>query len=491
MAEILPVEPFDLIIFGGTGDLSMRKLLPALFNRDRDQQFSPDSRIVAVSRAELDPDAFLKQVLDSLKEHNAYQKGDAEVWKRFAKRLLYVRLDGTKPDGWEPIADLFTQQAEKIRVFYLATSPGIYGPICQMLAQKGLVNRHGRVVLEKPIGHDLVSAEQINLEVGRVFQEDQVYRIDHYLGKESVQNLITLRFGNSLFEPLWRSGYIDHVQITVAESIGVGSRGDYYDKMGALRDMVQNHILQMLCLVAMEPPISLDQDIIRGEKIKVLRALRPIGVDEVKAKTVIGQYTEGVIGGSAVPGYESELKRKSPTETFVAIKAEIDNWRWANVPFYLRTGKRLPDRYSEIVIQFSPVKHSIFKPHMGELLPNTLNIRLQPNDGVTLSMMTKEPGPGGLRIRSMPLNLTFADAFERYYNNAYERLLMEVVRGNPALFMRRDEVETAWSWIDQIIGAWQATNTKPQPYMAGSWGPSRSALLMDRDHRAWHESQGW
>jgi len=491
MAEILPVEPFDLLIFGGTGDLSLRKLLPALYNRDADHQFSPDSRIVALARGEISRAEFVEKVRISLAEHGDFRQDDHALWQRFSERLHFQRIDASLEDGWPQLGDFLGEPASRVRVFYLATSPNLYGTICRRLGQFGLIHAQSRVVLEKPIGHDLSSAKAINREVGSYFQEDQVYRIDHYLGKESVQNLITLRFGNALFEPLWRGGFIDHVQITVAESIGVGTRSDYYDAMGALRDMVQNHLLQMLCLVAMEPPISLDQDVIRSEKIKVLKALRPITVDEVKHKTAIGQYSEGVIAGAAVPGYEQEIGRKSSAETFVALKVEIDNWRWANVPIYLRTGKRLPERYSEIIIQFSPVKHSIFKPSMGELLPNTLNIRLQPNDGVTLSMMIKEPGPGGLRIQSKPLNLTFADAFARYYHNAYERLLMEVVRGNPALFMHREEVETAWSWIDQILQAWEITGMKPQPYMAGSWGPSRSALLMDRDQRAWHEAQVW
>jgi glucose-6-phosphate 1-dehydrogenase len=305
-----------------------------------------------------------------------------------------------------------------------------------------------------------------------------------------VQNLMVLRFGNALFEPLWNAGYIDHVQITVAEKVGVEGRADYYDRAGALRDMVQNHFLQLVCLVAMEPPSSLTEDMIRNEKIKVLRALRPITAQDVKTKTVRGQYRQGVIDGKAVPGYPEELGHgNSNTETLVAIKAEIDNWRWGGVPFYLRTGKRMPTRCSEIIIQFKAIPHNVFGKGAGELTANKLVIRLQPDEGVNLSIMTKVPGPGGLRLRSVPLNLSYAETFKDRYPDAYERLLMDTVRGNPSLFMRRDEVDAAWAWIDTILKGWDDAEQRPEPYSAGSWGPISSAMLLARDNRRWHDAE--
>jgi glucose-6-phosphate 1-dehydrogenase len=363
----------------------------------------------------------------------------------------------------------------------------LFGPIAQGLKKNKLITDNSRIVLEKPLGRDLASASAINNEVGECFAENQIYRIDHYLGKETVQNLLALRFANSLFEPLWRRGAVDHVQITVAEELGVGGRIDFYDDVGALRDMVQNHLLQLVCLTAMESPSSLHHDAVRDEKIKVLRALRPISADEVRTSTVRGQYTAGAIKGETVHGYDEELgDRQSSTETFVALKLEIDNWRWSNVPFYLRTGKRLKGRHSEIVIQFQDVPHSIFPEQVFNVEPNRLTIRLQPDEGVKLSIMAKEPGPGGFELRPVSLDLSFEETFGLRYPDAYERLLMEVLRGNPALFMRRDEVDAAWEWIDNIIEAWQTSRQKVEPYVAGSWGPSGSSLLLDRDGRAWH-----
>jgi glucose-6-phosphate 1-dehydrogenase len=343
-------------------------------------------------------------------------------------------------------------------------------------------------VLEKPLGRDLASAQAINDEVGRVFAEDQTYRIDHYLGKETVQNLITLRFANFLFEPLWNSHAIDHVQITVAEDIGVGERGGYYDQSGALRDMVQNHLLQLLCLVAMEPPAAFDADAVRDEKLKVLRALKPIGAREVATCTVRGQYRAGALDGKAVPGYLEELgSERSDTETFVVVKAEVLNWRWAGVPFYLRTGKRLATRASEIVVQYRSVPYSIFTEVSRPLVPNRLVLRLQPDEGMKLYLMSKDPGPGGLRFKNAPLNLSYAETFTVGYRDAYERLLMDVVRGNPTLFMRKDEVAAAWRWIDPVLEAWKSEGIAPRPYPAGSWGPSDATALITRDGRAWHE----
>ena len=334
-----------------------------------------------------------------------------------------------------------------MRVFYLATSPDLYGPICRNIGAHGLVTEQSRVVLEKPIGHDLASAREINDQVGAVFSETQTFRIDHYLGKETVQNLLALRFANTIFERLWNADVIDHVQITVAETVGVEQRGGYYDRSGALRDMVQNHMLQLLCLVAMEPPVSLEADRVRDEKLKVLRALRPFEPHEALTQTVRGQYTQGAIDGQPVPGYIADLNgpESSQTETFVALKAEVRTWRWANVPFYLRTGKRLPQKVSEIVIQYRALPFSIFPPDAAEWTPNKLIIRLQPEEGMRLAMMTKDPGPGGLRLSPTALDIRFEKTFGMRFPDAYERLLMDTVRGNATLFMRRDEVEAAWA----------------------------------------------
>jgi len=487
MAQFVPADPFDLVIFGGTGDLSQRKLLPALFHRDRDGQFSDDSRIFAVSRGEMAREQFTAFVHDALQQHLADNEFDEAAWQRFAQRLHYTRLDVTTAEGWAELGSALSSEPDHIRVFYLATLPSLYGSTASNLSQAGLVNERSRIVLEKPVGSDFTSARAINDEVGRVFEESQVYRIDHYLGKETVQNLAALRFANSLFEPLWRHAAVDHVQITVAEDLGAGNRAEFYERTGALRDMVQNHMLQLLCLVAMEPPISLDHEELRNEKIKVLKALRPITPDNVKQVTVRGQYASGAVGGEVVKSYQDELEQDEPsdTETFVAIKAEIDNWRWADTPFYLRTGKRLARKSSEIVLQFRPVGHSIFPADSGELEPNRLVIRLQPNEGVQLSIVTKEPGPGGFRLRSLPLNLSFSDTYQVRYPDAYERLLMEVLRGNPALFMHREEVERAWRWIDGIIDSWQRSRMKVQDYVSGTWGPTDAVRLLDRDGREW------
>ena len=377
--------------------------------------------------------------------------------------------------------------ADRVRVAYLATAPSLFGTIAQGLKQNGLVTDSSRIVLEKPLGHDYESACEINNQVGDIFAENQIYRIDHYLGKETVQNLLALRFANSLFEPLWRRSAIDHVQITVAEDLGVEGRVDYYDKIGALRDMVQNHLMQLVCLVAMEAPSSLHHDAVRDEKIKVLRALRPLSGDLVRSNTVRAQYKAGAISGQTVPGYLEELGGiESETETFVALKLEIDNWRWSNVPFYVRTGKRLPSKHSEIVIEFQAVPHSIFPEQRFQVQSNRLTIRLQPDEGVQLSVMAKEPGPGSFDLRPVALDLSFEEAFGIRYPDAYERLLMELLRGNPALFMRRDEVEAAWHWIDTIIEGWAETQHKVESYVSGSWGPTGAASLLDRDGRAWH-----
>ena len=486
-ARIIPVDPFELVVFGGTGDLALRKLMPALYFRFKDGQIPPNSRIIGTSRSELEREAYIDSIRQALTRYIAANELDPEVVDAFCQRLDYVPLNAMGDSGWERL-EVALSDGELVRVFYLSTSPDLFGSICHHLGAAGLVTPGARVVLEKPIGKDLASAQRINDEVGAIFPENQIYRIDHYLGKETVQNLMALRFANFLFEPLWSASAIDHVQITVAESIGVEGRGGYYDTSGALRDMVQNHLLQLLCLVAMEPSKSLDKDAVRNEKLKVLSALKPITGGDVASNTVRGQYTAGAAGGAPVPGYLEEIgKESSTTETFVAIKAEVENWRWGGVPFYLRTGKRMPVRASEIVIQFRQIPHSMFAPEAGEIQANRLIIRLQPDESVKLLMMTKDPGPGGMRLRAAPLNLSYAEVFRSRYPDAYERLLMDVVRGNPTLFMRRDEVEAAWHWVEPILEGWQERNLVPRSYIAGTWGPSASVTLIGRDGRAWYE----
>ena len=486
MAQLLPVDTFDLIIFGGTGDLAMRKLLPAMYHRVGDDQVTPESRVIAIGRHPKSRDEYLTAAREALGKALPAGEVSEDRWQDFAARLHYVPADATDSENWQGLCDILFGHEGRIRVLYLATAPALFGTIASGFRQNGLVTDQCRIVLEKPLGHDTASADAINDEVGQCFAENQVFRIDHYLGKETVQNLLALRFGNSMFEPLWRRGVVDHVQITMAEDLGVGGRIEFYDQVGALRDMVQNHLLQLVCLVAMEAPTSLDHDAVRDEKLKVLRALRPINGEDVKRNTVRGQYRSGAINGEVVPGYLEELRSdRSVTETFVALKLGIDNWRWSGVPFYLRTGKRLKTKHSEIVVQFQKLPHSIFEDLREELVPNRLTIRLQPEEGVKLSVMAKEPGPGGFELRPVSLDLSFEEAFGLRYPDSYERLLMEIIRGNPALFMRRDEVSAAWRWVDQLIAGWDETRQKPETYVAGSWGPSGASLLLDRDGRSW------
>jgi glucose-6-phosphate 1-dehydrogenase len=489
MAKIVPVSTFDCVVFGATGDLTLRKLLPALYCRFRDRQFPADSRIIGAARSDFSDDSYRQRAMEALKRHVRESDLDREIVTRFLGLLHYVRLDGASGAGWEELGRILGREPGRIRVFYLATAPELYGPICTQIGAHELASPQSRVVLEKPIGHDLASARAINDEVGQVFSEAQTFRIDHYLGKETVQNLLALRFANSIFERLWNTDVIDHVQITVAETVGVEGRGGYYNNSGALRDMVQNHMLQLLCLLAMEPPVSLDANAVRDEKLKVLRALRRIEPHEAATATVRGQYTQGAIDGKPVAGYLADLgsENGSDTETFVALKAEVFSWRWANVPFYLRTGKRLPQKVSEIVLQFRALPFSIFPKDVSELQPNRLIIRLQPEEGMRLEMMTKEPGPGGLRLRPTGLDISFEKTFATRYPDAYERLLMDTVRGNATLFMRRDEVEEAWSWVEPIIEGWGSRLDHPRPYSAGSWGPTASIALIERDGRTWHE----
>lgn len=486
--QFLPVTTFDLVVFGAAGDLSLRKLIPALFHRWRDGQIQPDSRIIGVSRTELDDESFRSLAFASFQKFHPSESIDPDEWARFSLLLLYVELNAVDAQAdWASLGARLNRSPDTQRVFYLALPPDIYGGVSQNISAAGLATEGSRIVLEKPIGKDLASARSVNDAVGAAFPETSIFRIDHYLGKETVQNLIVLRFMNSLFEPVWNANAIDHVQISVSESIGAGGRAAYYDTAGALRDMVQNHLLQLLCLVAMEPPLDLEADTVRDEKIKVLRALRPVDIHDVRQMTVRGQYAAGASDGVAVPGYLDELGGPSATETFVAIKANIDNWRWKGVPFYLRTGKRMRSRRSEIVIQFKEVAHRLVDGRGDGLQPTRLVIRLQPDEGVRLLLVTKDPGPGGMRLRYVPLNLSYAEAFAARYPDAYERLLMAVVRGDLGLFMRRDEVEAAWRWVDGVIAGWMADNTPTHPYAAGTDGPAQAAVLLDRDGRMWFD----
>jgi glucose-6-phosphate 1-dehydrogenase len=488
MPKIIPVAIFDCVVFGATGDLTLRKLLPALYYRFRDGQMRKPSRIIGAARSRLSDDDYRGRASQALSRHVAPGDLDPETIRGFLGQLHYVSIDATAPDAdWSRFDAVLDD--DRVRVFYLATSPDLYGPVCRALATNGLVTEHSRVVLEKPIGHDAASAHVIIEDVGKVFSEAQTFRIDHYLGKETVQNLLALRFANTIFERLWSADVIDHVQITVAETVGLEGRGGYYDKSGALRDMLQNHMLQLLCLIAMDPPVSLAADRVRDEKLKVLRALKPMEPHEVASLTVRGQYTQGAIAGQPVPGYLTDLgtEQISSTESFVALKAEVRTWRWAGVPFYLRTGKRLPSKVSEIIIQFRAQPFSIFPPEAAVWRPNTLIIRLQPEEGMRLEMMTKDPGPGGLRLSPTGLDISFEKTFGKRFPDAYERLLMDTVRGDPTLFMRHDEVEAAWAWVEPILEAWASRPDHPRPYPAGTWGPTAAIALIERDGRTWHE----
>jgi glucose-6-phosphate 1-dehydrogenase len=487
-SQIIPVDPFDFIIFGGTGDLAERKLLPALYQRMKAGQFSDDTNIIGASRSKMSDAEYQAFARKAISEHVKADEIDKKEVERFIKRLTYIAIDAMSGEGFGDLKRALGK-SDQIRVFYLAVSPSLFGNISANLKKHELVTPTSRIVMEKPIGRDLASARALNDEIGTVFSEQQIFRIDHYLGKETVQNLMALRFANALYEPLWNSAHIDHVQITVAETVGLEDRVTYYDKAGALRDMVQNHMLQLLCLVAMEAPASMEADAVRDEKLKVLRSLKRINGQEAPKSTVRGQYRAGASGNGPVKGYIEELgNAQSDTETFVAIKAEIANWRWTGVPFYLRTGKRLASRVSEIVIEFKPIPHSIFEEGAGNITANQLVIRLQPDEGVKQWIMIKDPGPGGMRLRNVPLDMSFAESFKERNPDAYERLIMDVVRGNQTLFMRRDEVEAAWKWIDPIQNAWRDSRQEAQGYTAGTWGPSSSIALIERDGRTWHET---
>ncbi len=486
-ARTIETAPFDLVVVGATGDLTRRKLLPALFQRDRAGQVPEPARIIGAARTEMDDDAFRAFAREALEEFVPEgERNGGEVMERFIRRLRYSRLDLTAAEDWRRIGGVLDERPDHVRAFYLAVAPRFYGPAAAQAREAGLLGGGARLVVEKPFGSDLASARALNAELLTQIEERSLYRIDHYLGKETVQNLMALRFANALFEPLWNARHVDHVQITVAESVGVEGRGSYYDHSGAMRDMVQNHIMQLLCLTAMEPPSHFDPDAVRDEKLKVLRALRPITGADAKACAARGQYRRR----DDLPGYleDAEVKASS-TPTFVALKAHVDNWRWNGAPFYLRTGKRLRARMSEIVVQFKEPPHTIFDQAAGDLRPNAMTIRLQPDEGVTLHMMIKDPGPGGMRLTEAGLDMSFADRLADQglrMPDAYERLLMDVVRGDQTLFMRGDEVEAAWGWIDPILAAWEELGP-PEQYDIGGSGPEGSLRLLHQDGRHWRE----
>jgi len=478
-----------LLLFGATGDLARRMLLPSLYGLDSDGLLPTDLRIVGTARSDLDDSGFRSQAEEALKQHvpkGFFQQGVAE---RFLSRLHYVALDINEPEHFQRLASAVGDPCNEVGIF-LSTAPSLFKPTIDGLEAAGLACPTVRMALEKPLGTDLASSREINDAVASAFPEDRTFRIDHYLGKETVQNLLALRFANSLFEPQWNSAHIDHVQITVAETVGLEGRGGFYDSTGALRDMVQNHMLQLLALVAMEPPTNFDATAVRDEKVKVLRSLRPLTAEDIAAHSVTGQYTKGAIDGQPVPGYAEELERDSDTETFVALKAHVDNWRWKGVPFYLRTGKRLPLRDTEIFIQFKDVPYSIFASRGATAQPNKLIIGLQPEESIELRLMSKTPGLDrqGVRLREIPLDIGLANAFSEYRRRiAYERLLLDLIEGDPTLFVRRDEVEAQWSWVDGIRAAWAEAGITPKPYAAGTWGPSAAIALIERDGRSWHE----
>ncbi|WP_133129684.1 glucose-6-phosphate dehydrogenase [Legionella yabuuchiae] len=479
----------DLLLFGAKGDLACRKLLPALYQLQKADLLPRDGKIVAVARDDMGLGAYCKHAENSLRKF-LKEPFNEEVWQRLSARIEYCSIDLSQAADYAKLVQVI-DPGQRLTVSYFATPPSLYGLICQGLAEVGLANSSCRVVMEKPIGKDFASSQQINNDVARYFHENQIYRIDHYLGKETVLNLLALRFANTIFASNWDRTMIDHVQITVAEEVGVEGRWSYYDDAGQMRDMVQNHLLQILSLIAMEPPASLDAENIRDEKLKVLNALRPIDYTNVKEKTVRGQYVSGFTSGHAVPGYleEEGARTNSQTETFVALKVDIDNWRWAGVPFYLRTGKRMPKKMTEVVICFKSQPLNIFHKTINELPANKLIIRLQPDEGVEVQIMNKIPGLGkNMRLQQTKLDLSFDETFKsQRITDAYERLLLEAMLGNQYLFVRRDEVECAWKWVDGIIDAWHSHSEAPKPYQAGTWGPVAAISLLARDDRNWDE----
>jgi glucose-6-phosphate 1-dehydrogenase len=483
---------FDLVLFGGTGDLAWRKLMPALFQAFRHGTLPVDGRIVGVARDDLSNEQYRQLIRQRFENVDLAKRPSAEEFGRFAELLQFQRMDLSRPEDYGRLKDRLAQRNADTVVMYLATAPALFTAVCEQLAAAGLNTPATRIVLEKPLGHDLASNRAINDTVRRVLSEQQVFRIDHYLGKPSVQNLFALRFGNALFEPLWRREHIANIQITIAEDLGVEKRGAFYDSTGALRDMVQNHALQLLCALAMEPPISADADAIRDEKLKVLRSLRPWTPDAMAQFAVRGQYAAGTVAGEAVAAYRDEpgVNPESTTETFVALRAVIANWRWAGVPFYIRTGKRLAGRDAHIVVNFRAAPHAIFRTPLGAA--NRLVIQLQPRDGLQLHLLAQGQETRRQAAQSLSpvhLDLDFDSRFGSERVGAYERLLLDVIDGRLNLFVRSDEQEAAWRWVEPLLQAWHGSETGLRPYAAGSWGPSAASAMIARDGFCWSEEQ--
>jgi glucose-6-phosphate 1-dehydrogenase len=495
-------EPCAVVIFGATGDLTQRKLLPTLAHIAKDHPLPQGFSVVAFARRPLTDEQWRAMALDSINQYMpADDRLDEKAQKAFAQKLYYCQADFDDRAGYARLADLLerldeVEGTQGNRLYYLATPPTLDSEIIHQLGGAGLARASHtnndeeswtRIIIEKPFGRDLISAQRLNRELARVFRENQIYRIDHYMGKETVQNILAFRFANGIFEPLWNQKYIDHVQIVVAESLGIGTRAEYYEESGAIRDMVQNHIMQVLCLMAMEPPVAFDADAIRDEKVKVMRAIPPLTPEQVVKHTVRGQYTAGVAGGQQQVGYKEEkgVAPTSTTETYVALKLFIENWRWADVPFYIRTGKSLPARSTEVTIQFKRVPHQLYKPSETKgLVPNRLTLRIQPDEGITLKFGAKVPG-AARHLASVDMDFTYSTAFGIQSPEAYERLLADAMLGDSTLFIRRDEVEASWRIVDSIIDGWKQMPNAIFPYPAGTWGPKEADELIERDRREW------
>ena len=484
------LNPFDIVIFGGGGDLALRKLLPAMYRAYQEGNLPQGSRILPTVREESKRKEYIETAHKALQDFLGKGEYNAKDWKAFSAYLVPVVTNVTEADDdWDKLKDILDEHdADKSRVFYLSLPPAVYGSCCEILSKKGLITETSRVVVEKPIGYCGASAEEINAKIAEYFKESQIYRIDHYLGKETVQNLMALRFSNVMFENMWDAKSIDNIQISISETVGLESRAGFYDKAGALRDMVQNHLLQLLCLVAMESPNKLTAKSIRTEKLKVLEALRPLVGDDVEANTVRGQYVPGQLDGKLVPGYLEELGENSETETFVAIRAHIENWRWAGVPFYLRTGKRMKQRCAEIIVEYKNVSHNVYDETVGGIEPNRLVIRLQPEESIQLTLMSKRLDNLEMQLEPVTLDLDLSKNYENgFHSDAYKRLMLDAAAGNASLFIHRDEVRQAWAWIDPIIEQWQ-TAGMPALYRAGTWGPEDADELLAENNHAWYNA---
>jgi glucose-6-phosphate 1-dehydrogenase len=481
------LNPFDIVIFGGGGDLSLRKLLPAMFRAYQEGNLPEGSSIVPTVRELADEQEFIEKVNQALQDHLSQGEYNKKDWQKFSTFIKPLALNVTEvDDGWKALkAMLETDSADKSRVFYLSLPPAVYGSCSEVLSKMNLITPTSRVVVEKPIGYCGESAEVINAKVAEYFEEDQIFRIDHYLGKETVQNLMALRFSNVIFENLWDAKTIDNIQISISETVGLETRAGFYDKAGALRDMVQNHLLQLLCLVAMESPNKLSANSIRTEKLKVLESLRPLVDEAVDENVIRGQYVPGELDGKVVPGYLEELNAASHTETFVAIRANIDNWRWSGVPFYLRTGKRMKKRCAEIIVEYKPVSHNVYQNNVGDIAPNRLVIRLQPEESIQLTLMSKRLDSLDMQLEPVTLNLDLSkDYANGFHSDAYKRLMLDAAANNPALFIHRNEVNQAWGWIDPIIEKWEKEGT-PALYRAGTWGPEAADELLAQKGHKW------